>query len=92
MMDSNVKIHQHRERLRFRSHHRGTKEMDLLLGSFADRHIASFGLAELADYEQLLGEQDPDLYNWVTRQDTPPAEKQTAVLALFLQHQLVKTA
>jgi len=49
-------------------------------------------LAELADYEQLLGEQDPDLYNWVTRQDTPPAEKQTAVLALFLQHQLVKTA
>ncbi len=38
-------LHRRRERLRYRSHHRGTKEMDLLLGSFADRHIHDFGVA-----------------------------------------------
>lgn len=87
--EPNQALRANRERLRFRSHHRGTKEMDLLLGSFADKHIANFGMAELAAYEALLGEPDPDLYNWLTRQDTPPADKLTTVLTLFMQHTLV---
>jgi len=82
-------LHHRRERLRFRSHHRGTKEMDLLLGSFADRYIAIFDEAELAAYEALLSEQDPDLYNWLTRTAIPPEEKHSTVMTLFLQHQLV---
>lgn len=62
-----------RKRLIFRSEHRGTKEMDLLLGSFAKKHVPDFNEVELAEYEALLEENDPDLYNWITERERPPA-------------------
>lgn len=62
-----------RKRLIFRSWHRGTKEMDLLLGSFADQYIAGFSDDELGVYEQLLELSDPDLYNWITGVEEAPA-------------------
>ena len=55
-----------RKRLRFRSWHRGTKEIDLLLGTFADRHLADFSDEQLAAYEALMLESDPDLFEWIT--------------------------
>ena len=61
-----------RERLRFRSWHRGTREMDLLLGSFADMHIHSFSPEQLMQYEALLVQADPDLYNWITGAEALP--------------------
>lgn len=61
-----------RKRLIFRSEHRGTKEMDLLLGSFAKAHVYSFNEDELKEYEALLTENDPDLYNWITGQEEAP--------------------
>src|SRR5258708_38346770 len=51
-----------RKRLLFRCWHRGTREMDLLLGRFADAEIATLGEAELAELERLLEIPDPDLY------------------------------
>lgn len=63
-----------RKRLIFRSEHRGTKEMDLLLGSFAKKHVPEFNEAELHEYQELLEHNDPDLYNWITGQEAPPAE------------------
>jgi antitoxin CptB len=60
------------ERLKFRSWHRGTRELDLLLGSFADAHLAGFTPDELDQYEVLLQESDPDLYNWITGTGTIP--------------------
>lgn len=54
-----------RKRLRFRCWHRGTKEADILLGHFADCHIAEMGEAELDQLEELLGHNDIDLYNWI---------------------------
>ncbi len=62
-----------RKQLIFRSWHRGTKEMDLLLGSFADAHVAGMNEGELALYEEILKENDPDLYNWITGKEEPPA-------------------
>ena len=75
-----------RERLRFRSRHRGIKEMDILLGTFAARHLDSFTEPQLAEYEALLAEQDQDLYDWLLARATPPPEKMTSVLKLFLAH------
>lgn len=63
-----------RKRLIFRSEHRGTKEMDLLLGSFAKKHVPDFNEAELVEYEELLTHNDPDLYNWITEQEEPPED------------------
>lgn len=62
-----------RKRLIFRAGHRGTKEMDLLMGGFALEHVPGFDAEELAAFEVLLTENDPDLYNWITGTEKPPA-------------------
>lgn len=54
------------KRLGMRSWRRGTKEMDLILGPFSDRHLPDLSEAELLLYDQLLDENDQDLYLWVT--------------------------
>ncbi|WKA32018.1 FAD assembly factor SdhE [Bradyrhizobium roseum] len=50
-----------RKRLLFRCWHRGTREMDLILGRFADAEISTLRDDELADLEQLIELPDPDL-------------------------------
>ena len=51
-----------RKRLLFRCWHRGTREMDLILGRFADAAVADLTDAELGQLEQLIEVPDPDLY------------------------------
>jgi antitoxin CptB len=51
-----------RKRLLFRCWHRGTREMDLILGRFADAEIANLGDDELGRLEHLIEVPDPDLY------------------------------
>ena len=75
-----------RRKLGFRAWHRGTREADLLIGSFADAHLAGFGADELAQFERLLTENDPDIYDWMTgRLPVPPAHDNriTALLRQF---------
>jgi antitoxin CptB len=63
-----------RKRLLFRSWHRGTREMDLILGRFADAHLADLADAELSELEALLELPDPDLYAALTGAGAiPPA-------------------
>ena len=51
-----------RKRLLFRCWHRGTREMDLILGRFADAEIAAMRDNELTELERLIELPDPDLY------------------------------
>jgi len=51
-----------RKRLLFRCWHRGTREMDLILGRFADTEIADLTDDELSQLEHLIEVPDPDLY------------------------------
>jgi antitoxin CptB len=55
-----------RKRLLFRCWHRGTREMDLILGRFADAEIAGLADSELAQLERLIELPDPDLYAALT--------------------------
>jgi antitoxin CptB len=55
-----------RKRLLFRCWHRGTREMDLILGRFADVEIAGLSEGELAQLEHLIEVPDPDLYAALT--------------------------
>lgn len=75
-----------RKCLLYRSWHRGTREMDLILGRFAERHLPGFGPEELALYEQILLHSDPDLYNWVTGVEPVPANYMNSVMTLLLEH------
>ncbi len=61
-----------RKRLRIRAWRRGIKEMDLILGGYADAQLATMDDAELSMFEALLGENDHDLYAWVTGQQAVP--------------------
>jgi len=61
-----------RRRLIFRSDHRGTKEMDLLLGSFAIKYVPDMSVDELTQFEEILTENDPNLYNWITGKEPEP--------------------
>lgn len=67
-------IENKRRRLIFRADHRGTKEMDILLGTFAKQNVPSFTEEELNEFDTLLSHNDPDLYNWITGKETPPQE------------------
>jgi antitoxin CptB len=51
-----------RKRLLFRCWHRGTREMDLILGRFADAEIAGLSNSDMAELERLIDVPDPDLY------------------------------
>ena len=75
-----------RRRLRFRSWHRGTKEMDFLLGRFADARLEDLRGSELHAYDALLQEPDPDLYNWITGPDLPKDTTLASVVQLIRHH------
>jgi antitoxin CptB len=66
-----------RRRLLFRSWHRGIREMDLILGRFADAAIADLSDAELDDFERLMERPDPELYAWVSGEVPVPREYDT---------------
>jgi antitoxin CptB len=68
-----------RKRLLFRSWHRGIREMDLVLGGFADAHIADLSDAELDEYEIWLEVPDQQIFTWVNGSQVAPAEIDTAL-------------
>ena len=59
-----------KKKILYRSEHRGTKEMDLLLSNFVKKYINSFSEIELKDLESLLNIDDEILYKWYLDQDT----------------------
>jgi len=68
-----------RRRLLFRSWHRGIREMDLVLGRFADAHIAELSDAELDEYETWLEIPDQQIFTWVNGSQPAPAEIDTVL-------------
>ncbi len=61
-----------RKKLRFRAWHRGTKEADLIMGSFADMYLDQFDHDKLQQFETLLDAPDLDVYNWIARGERVP--------------------
>jgi antitoxin CptB len=72
-------LDERRKRLLFRCWHRGTREMDLILGRFADAEIANLADGELAQLEQLIEVPDPDLYAALTGKAPLAAEHANAL-------------
>ena len=81
-----------RRRLLFRSWHRGIREVDLVLGRFADRVMGDLSEAELNDYEKLLDVPTPDLLAWVMNERPVPPEDETPLLRRMLDEHWKKTA
>ena len=69
-----------RRKLLFRSWHRGMREMDLVMGKFADAEISRLSEAELDEYERLVEMPDGKLLAWITGEQEIPADQDGAVL------------
>ena len=85
-------IEMRRRRAAYRACHRGTKEMDLILGRFAEARLPRMTLEELDDFERLLALPDPLLTQWF-QQGGEPEEAAFAALmsALRSYHGLAAT-
>ncbi|MGB8275361.1 MAG: succinate dehydrogenase assembly factor 2 [Alphaproteobacteria bacterium] len=77
-----------RKRLRFRSWHRGTREMDILLGRFADARLESLSPPQLDRFETLLHNSDPDLFGWITGASPVPEADDHDVMRLLREFSL----
>jgi antitoxin CptB len=73
-----------RKRLFYRAWHRGTREADLLLGSFAEAYLGAFDAAQLDRFEALLECPDADLFDWINARAAPPADYDHDVTRLLL--------
>jgi antitoxin CptB len=66
-------VESRRRRAVFRAGHRGTKEMDWLLGRFAEAHVAKMTEESLTKFELLLQLPDPVLHDMIVYPETAPA-------------------
>lgn len=69
-----------RKKLQFRAWRRGFRELDLLMGSFADKHLGDYDSDSLDEFERLLGIPDWEIYSWLVGQEEVPAQHRGPVL------------
>ncbi len=87
-----TELPEHRlKRLRMRSWRRGTKEMDLILGPFADARLDGLSAGEIDIYDKLLDENDQDLLPWVLGQNPAP-DGLAVLIAIIGQHARTRLA
>ena len=79
-----------RKKLFFRSNHRGLKEMDLLLGTFALNKLDMMSNLELLDFEKMLDLSDQKLISWYLKKEKVPEVNKSKVLDQFLRFKLYK--
>jgi len=74
-----------RRRLAIRAWRRGTREMDLILGPYADARLGTMAPAELDAFEALIAEEDAELLAWMLGQAAPP-ERHAPLIAALRRH------
>ena len=79
-MRSSAGLDERRKKLLFRSWHRGMREMDYVLGTFANELIEKLSETELTEFEQLMQLPDPDMYKWLSGAAEIPANFDNSVV------------
>ena len=72
----------------YRSKHRGTKEMDILLGNFVKTYINEFNDNELKDLDKLLSIEDEIIYDWYLNRNSDNSIPKTKVSLMFKKFKL----
>jgi antitoxin CptB len=83
-MTSDIQLETRRKRLLWRATRRGIKEMDIIVGGFAEANLAQLGDRELDAFERVLDIPDQDLLSYATRQSDIPADLRSAMLDAVL--------
>ncbi len=68
------------KKLSFRAWRRGFREMDLLMGSFADKHLKDLNEEDLSEFERLLATPDWEVFAWLVGQKPVPENYKSSVL------------
>jgi len=69
------------KRLHWRAHHRGTREADMMIGGFFDRHSQGWTAHDRALFDELLSEQDVDIMAWAIGTQPVPERFQGSLMA-----------
>jgi antitoxin CptB len=72
-----------RKKLRFRAWRRGFREIDLIMGGFADCCLANLQTEGLDAFERLLDAPDQEVYGWITDQAAAPQDYETPTLTMI---------
>ena len=82
-------LEERRRRAHYRAAHRGTREMDWLLGRYAEAVVPAMSQADLMDFERLLTVPDPALHAWILLgEDMQDSEFAPLILAIRRFHGL----
>ena len=74
-------LDERRRRILFRAWRRGLREMDLVMGQFADANLPAMSEAELDEFERLLEIPDPQILAWITGSEAIPPHHDTSLFA-----------
>lgn len=85
MTQGNSALDDRRKQILYRSNHRGIREMDIILGGYATRNMASLSEEDLAALESLMEESDRDLLVWFTGEQPVPETVATPLFARILE-------
>ncbi len=81
MIDNLSDPENRRKRMLWRARHRGMKEMDLMLGCYAEENLAAMTELQLDEFETILEVSDAFLLDWLTDKTETPARYQTSMFA-----------
>ncbi|MFK7902516.1 MAG: succinate dehydrogenase assembly factor 2 [Nitratireductor sp.] len=79
-----------RKQMLYRSNHRGIKEMDIILGGYADAHIMSMKQDVLNEFEHIMSQPDRDLLTWFVGEIEVPANIKSPLFDAILEFTLQK--
>ncbi len=74
-----------RKKIKFRAWRRGFREMDLLMGSFADAHLETMNEDDLSEFERLLATPDWDVFAWMVGQKPVPGNFESPLLRRLME-------
>jgi len=91
MSENKTEIENRKKRMSYRAWHRGTQEMDLILGNFANENLPRYNKAELDRFEKLMNEHDVDLLKWIMGQEPVPDDVDLELVEILRKAQIERT-
>jgi len=90
-MTPNDALEIRRKRLTFRSGYRGMKELDMVIGAFAEAKVGGYDADQLRQFEAILDVPDSDLLDWLCLKSPVPAGMDSPVMRELMDFDYVKT-
>jgi antitoxin CptB len=76
----------YKKKIIYKASHRGSKEMDILLGNFINKYIELFNENELNIFDSILDCDDDDIYQWMIGKKDVPTRCENRVFSLLINN------